>query len=330
MSEKTSKPDHQPHQGLSRRDLFRTAGLATGGAMLLGLPQLISGLVTKAEAAPLPSYDVVDYALELGGDFAGYIDNYSGGNAFAEIALEPEGLDMFQRKRPGPVRFEDITLTLNWTSIRKPLSLWITESLTKTPTLRNGAIVFYNTATSLPVKRLEFFNATLSEVMVPPLIPSVERPDTILTLRITPQSTVFAKPVNLSSYASSYGYKSLPLHFSFMVQGLESTSPYIQSVAGIGVKRIGAQKFDCSMMRIELPAQESSQFYEWFHTMVIRGNAAAQRGGQLIILNTENKPLGSVQLGGLGIVGCALGGQDKNHMAYIDMYCETINFPWPT
>lgn len=32
---------------LSRRDLFRTAGLATGGAMLLGLPHLFSGLVNR-------------------------------------------------------------------------------------------------------------------------------------------------------------------------------------------------------------------------------------------------------------------------------------------
>ena len=36
---------------LTRRDLFRTVGLATGGAMLLGLPKFLGGWTSEAEAA---------------------------------------------------------------------------------------------------------------------------------------------------------------------------------------------------------------------------------------------------------------------------------------
>ena len=48
-------------------------------------------------------------SLELDGIFVCSLNSVDGGNAFADIVPEAVGPDMIQRKRPGPVRFEDIS-----------------------------------------------------------------------------------------------------------------------------------------------------------------------------------------------------------------------------
>ena len=98
-------------QNLSRRDLFRTAGVAAGSATLLGLSKFIGNWMGEAEAA-MPQRFLASFslALELEGEPAGILKSVEGGNAFTEVILEPPGPDLVQRKRPGPLRFEDIMI----------------------------------------------------------------------------------------------------------------------------------------------------------------------------------------------------------------------------
>jgi hypothetical protein len=75
MTEKTTpQPDKQPGDSeLSRRDLFRTAGLVAGNAMLLGLPKFVGGLSTEVQAAERPSFSTGTLFLEPDGQPAGLI-----------------------------------------------------------------------------------------------------------------------------------------------------------------------------------------------------------------------------------------------------------------
>lgn len=327
MSKKTHVPDDRPNQGLSRRDLFRAAGLATGGAMLLGLPTVLSSLTTTAEAAsPDP---VLTMALELEKQFAGFLSDVSGGSAFADIVLEPQGKDLFQRKRPGPVRYEDIVLDIKLEHVRAPLLSWITDSLPKSPVLKNGAIMYRSTLGGETIMKLSFFNAMLSEMQIhqrfDPIFEVGQPGDVTLRLRITPQSVL----LNTGENISQLGSMRSPTRFIFNVQGLESTAKHIQRVEGIGAKRIAAQTFDCSVVHIALPAQHAYPYYKWFEEMVIKGNFNAQRAGQLEWRTNDNIHCGGVKFGGLGIVRYSLGNENNIPMAYIDMYCETINFTLP-
>jgi hypothetical protein len=342
----SEQPAH-PASDLSRRDLFRKVGFATGGALLLGLPNVLSGWSGEAHAALRPDMGTGPIALELEGQFSGMLTTVDGGGFFADIVPEGgPGPDMIQRKRPGPVRFEDIVLGVTLGAIDKSLSTWIADTLTKNPVLKNGAIV-YADVNGNQVKRLEFTGALLTEVLVSDCDAAEGKQPAALTLRLIPQSTrltggagKLSSPIGTKSKQVSSG------HFRFNVQGLEQSCARITKVEGIGARRavsgapVGQDKFrskqapgmlDCALVRIVLPEVDAGPFYTWFDEMVIKGNPLAERGGLLEWFDPTMKTVvASVQLGGLGIVRyepdpVASGGERKLGQVQVDMYCETIN-----
>lgn len=348
MSEKTQSPQDEINPNLSRRDLFRTAGFAAGGAMLLGLPTVLSGLVSPAEAAiKSTAFLRNNTALELDGQFAGFLTTVDGGGVFADVIAEVSGPDMIQRKRPGPVRFEDIVIGIPLSSVDKVLAGWISDTLGKSSVLKNGAIIYADMNFN-EVKRLEFSGALLTEILLPESDAATGKTAALLTLRLTPQSTRLAGGKGKVSAATSTKAKQIiASNFRFNVQGLEKACSRIMSVDAVSAKRTllsqspGQDTFrqqskvsgplDCSLVRITLPEIEAGPFYAWFDETVIKGRSAAERAGLLEWLDpTLQNVLASVQLGGLGIVRyepdpTKAGAEQKIGLVAVDMYCETIN-----
>lgn len=344
MNEQAKSSEYKKIQGLSRRDLFRTVGYAAGGAVLLNLPTLLSGLVEQAEAA-LKSPGVVrsNTALEIEGQFAGFLTTVDGGGVFADVIAEVTGQDMIQRKRPGPVRFEDIVVEIPVGSVEKTLASWISESLGKSPVQKNGAVIYADMNFN-ELKRLEFSGALLSEIVLPDADAADGKSTALLTLRLTPQSTRLTGGKGKLAGPSAKTKQILRSNFRFNVQGLEKSCGRIAGVEPITVKRaILAQPpgqegrvptkvpgpLDCSLVRITLPESDAGAFYTWFDEMVIKGRPNAERAGLLEWLDPAMKTvLASAQLGGLGIVRYepdpSKANEQKIGMVEVDMYCETI------
>jgi len=346
MSASSEKHDQPDSSGLSRRDLFRTAGLATGGALLLGLPNVLSGRLGTAEAAVRrETYTSIAVLLELDGQFAGRIAAVDGGGVFADIVAEPLGQSLYQLKRPGPPRFEDIVLDMTLGTIEKPLSGWITDTLTKNAVPKNG-VVIYTDLNNNEIKRLEFTGALLTEVTLSDAAAANAKEPVLLTLKLTPQSARLTG--GKGKVAGALVAKQKPIlssNFRFSVQGLESSCTRIASVEGIGARRAaaglqpGQEKFrqpsmqsvlNCSTVQILVPEMDAGPFYAWFDEMVIKGNPLAERGGLLEWFDPTMKTvLASVQLGGLGIVRyepdpIVSGGERRLGQVQVDMYCETL------
>jgi hypothetical protein len=348
MSQQTPPDEHENHTGLSRRDLFRTAGFAAGGAMLLGLPRFLGKWTDNAEAGIAASPSTSNLMLELDGQPAGFVRTVQGGNAFADIIAEAVGPDLIQRKRPGPVKFEDLVIEVPVDRDAKSLNGWITDTLAKGPTQHNGAIIFAD-FNFTEVKRLEFFNAVLTEVTLPAADAVDGKKAALLTLRITPQTTRLAG--GAGKKLSTLGSKSkgvLASNFRFNVQGLEQACKRISKVDQITAKRsatgapVGQDKFrqppsgspgvlDCSTVRITLPEADAGPFYQWFDDTVLKGRPDGERPALLEWLDpTLQTVLATVQLGSLGIVRYApekteAGAEARGPRVQIDMYCETID-----
>jgi hypothetical protein len=337
--------DPNPHH-LSRRDLFHTLGLATGGVMLLGLPRFFGGWTDRAEAGVLARPSTSNLMLELNGAPAGFVGTVQGGNAFADIIAEPAGPDLIQRKRPGPVRFEDLVIDVPLDRDAKPVIGWITDTLTKGPIQHNGAIVFADFNLT-EVKRLEFFNAVLTEVTLPAADAADGKKPALLTLRITPQSTRLAGSTGRKLSALKPPSKATVLagNFRFNVQGLEQACKRITKVTPISAKLVlasapvGQEKFrsapsggllDCSKIGITLPEADAGPFYMWFDETVVKGRPDAERGALLEWLDPTLKTVvASAQLGGLGIVRYApekaeAGAEARGPQVQVEMYCETM------
>lgn len=287
--------------------------------------------------------------LELDGQSGGFLSNVDGGGVFADILNEPLGQDMIQRKRPGPVRFQDIVIDIPFQNVEKALSSWITETLTKKAASKTGAIVYADFNFN-EVKRLEFFGALLTEIALPDAdAQDSSKNAASLTLRLTPQSTRLAGGKgNLASASGAKAKQILSSNFRFNVQGLEKACGRIVSVESIVVKRAavgtpaGPEKLrqqsaaagalDCSKVTITLPEADAGPFYAWFDDMVIKGIPGTERAGLLEWLDQSMKTVvSSVQLGGLGIVRyepdpTKAGTQEKlGGLVQVDMYCETMN-----
>jgi hypothetical protein len=332
---------------LSRRDLFHTAGVVAGGAALLGLPKFIGNWMSEAEAAmPKRSATSLGHlALELEGQPASLLESVEGGHAFTEVRLEPPGTDLIQRKRPGPVRFEDIVIQVPLGGNPKSLTNWMMETLTKGPIPRNGAIL-YADFNNTEIRRLEFFNALLTEVSFPAL-DGASKDAASITLRITPQTTHVSEGKGKALQAP--GNKSKPAlrsNFRFNVQGLENACKRIAQVGSIVGKRpmakvaAGQEKFrqpgsgfsgvlDCSTISLTLPVADAGPFYAWFDDVALKGNPAGERAGLLEWLSRDlNTVMGSLLFGGLGIVrivhDSTEANSDKIQTIHLEMYCETI------
>lgn len=344
MTKSNQESRHPNKSSFSRRDLFRTAGLATGGAMLLGLPTFLSSLAGPAEAAiKNTAFLRNNTALEIEGQFAGFLTTVDGGGVFADVITEVIGQDLIQRKRPGPVRFEEIVIEIPVGSVEKTLASWISESLGKSAIQKNGAIIYADMNIN-EVKRLEFSGAFLSEIVLPDADPADGKNTALLTLRLTPQSTRLTGGKGKLAGPSAKTKQILRSNFRFNVQGLEKSCGRIAGVEPITVKRaILAQPpgqegrvptkvpgpLDCSLVRITLPESDAGAFYTWFDEMVIKGRPNAERAGLLEWLDPAMKTvLASAQLGGLGIVRYepdpSKANEQKIGMVEVDMYCETI------
>lgn len=332
---------------LSRRDLFRTAGIAAGSAVLLGLPNFLSSRINRAEAAmanrTAPSLNHL--VLELEGQPAGILKSVEGGNAFTDVLLEPPGRDLIQRKRPGPVRFEDIVIEVPLGGNTKSLTNWMMETLTKGPIPKNGAIL-YADFNNTEMRRLEFFNALLTEVRFPAL-DGASKDAASVTLRLTAQTTRLAGGKGKTLPAAGTKSKlALRSNFRFNVQGLENACKNIFQVDSIIAKRpintmgAGQEKFrqpgsefsgvlDCSMIALTLPLGDVGPFHAWFEDVALKGNQAGERPGLLEWLSQDmSTVLGSVLFGGLGIVRVAANPVEANtekiQTVRVEMYCETI------
>lgn len=346
MSKSDGESLHPKNTGLSRRDLFRTAGMAAGGALLLGLPKFLGGGLTVTEAAIKQGMiATANLALELDGQYACSVRSLAGGNAFAELVIENLGPENIQRKHPGQARFEDILIEVPLGEESKVLAGWIADFFGKASIPRNGAITFTDLNLN-EQKRLEFSNAVLTEVALPVADAAEGKSAASLTLRIAPQSTRLAGPSGKKS-PGTLGTKQKAIssgNFRFNVQGLENACARISKVQGIAAKRtkavdtVGQQRLqeiktgvlDCSLVSIFLPESDAGPFYAWLDDTILKGRPNGERAGLLEWLDpTLKNVLVSAQLGGLGILRYAPEpvkvGVEKIGLVQVDMYCETLN-----
>jgi hypothetical protein len=274
-----------------------------------------------------------------------FLKSAEGGNAFADVFLEPVTEELIQRKRPEAVRFEDLLVQVPMWAIA-PLASWINATLMKGPSLKNGALVYLDFNNN-EVKRLEFTNAVIADVSLPACDAASQDP-AYLTLRLTPDSTRLVggndKPTNATAGAATFRRSSNGA-YRLNIQGLEPACARVSKIAALSAKRallptssgdprgtIPRQfaALDCSALRITLPEQDAGPFYAWFADFAVNGNNKSdmERAGRIEWLNpVDAKTIAIADLSNLGIVRFAplsLNSGDQAPRVQVDMYCESM------
>lgn len=339
MSERSNFPPAK----LSRRDLFRAAGLATGGAMLLGLLDLLGNVLPEAAAAvDVRALTSSVTGLELDNQFVDHLKSADGGFPKGEVIAEGIAQIPFPNKHLGQIKMQDIVIECE-AIMPKPLSDWVAALLRAAPQRKSGALLtadFNHTEQS----RLQFNNAMISEFTIPTLDAASKDP-VFLTIRIAPELTVpsAGNGNKLPGVLGARSKAALSSNFRLTIPGLDCSR--VSRIEALTVKQLFTQdaignlrnvqkqpaRLEFPNLAIMVPEAFAGSFYSWFQDTVMKGNAGEQseKSGMLELLDpTLKNAVQAFTLHHLGIFGFTpmktVSGTDAIRMVKVEMYCEQI------
>jgi len=299
-------------RGQTRREfLCRTipAAVATGTALTFGP-------FRNALAAQLPpatdrrGYTAGKYALEIDGQFAGWVESVAGGRAMSDVVAGNNLVgDNIQRKHLAGIKYEDITVNCG-TGMSKNFYDWIKASFDKQYLRKSGAVISidYNDKEH---SRLNWTSALLSEVAFPAL-DAASKDAAKMTVKFSPEITQTIVPHGGTGAAyTAVGYKSgqavqkkwLPSNFRLQIAGMEAACTRVNRIEGITLRIPSAEKqplgasraivgvpprFQAPNLVVTLPEQDAMPFYNWYRDVVAKGNNGTnEREGLLAYLTPD-------------------------------------------
>lgn len=327
----------------SRRDFLSRVGFLAGGMAVLSIP----GFRTVALAATIDrSYSAGKFALELDGQFVGFLKSADGGFPKGEVVTELVGPSSpFPSKHLTSLKYQDIAIQCD-PSLPKPLFDWISAALNKSYVRKNGAII----TADFDYKersRLQFNQALISEIGLP-ACDAASKDAGFLTVTFGPEFTTpsAGKGVSVTGAVGSKQQKNWSSgNFRLRIQGLEDACKSVSKIEALVIKQTLAQnqvgemrdyqkepaKMEFSNLVITVAESQAGPFYAWFEDFAVKGNNGQdrERPGILELLAPDLKEvLLTVNFSNLGIFSFApdkqMAGGDAIRRVKVEMYCERL------
>jgi len=304
------------------------------------------GAAAVTEGLIDPRLDGEFFFFELDKTPSGFVQSPSGGNAEAEVILEKLGTDTIQRKRPGRVKYGDITLKAGVGS-NKAVYEWMKAVLDRKPTHRSGTFTAADANFTINGSGT-FTNGLISEVTIPALDGGSKEP-AYVRMKVEQEATsFFARSGRLPSGRGSTSPPAVT--WKFEADGLETSR--VNKIEAITIKQKivefsdgtsrDYQKEPTSVeipnLAVWLPADESSKSWlEYFDSFVIKGNNTEdqEKTGSLAFFDAgKGGELARLTFSHLGIFKLTpekveSGGENIRRIK-AEMYCEDITFKFGT
>ena len=260
------------------------------------------------------------FALELDGNTAGLPASAAGGDAFAEVVVEPAGSDGIQRKQLGTVRYTDIVLTCG-IAMEKVFWTWLADTVAGKSSARDGAISILD-FDGKERERATFTNALITEIGFPAL-DGASKDAFKLTVRIAAERVRRERGSGASVTGGVKAKQALASNFRVSLDGLDLTR-----VARVGPLTVGPEIGD---LELTLSEAGSESMVDWHRTFVIDGNNsdADEKSGSIELLDPARADtLLQVELTGVGIYALerttTAAGTDAISRLTARMYCEEM------
>jgi hypothetical protein len=301
--------------------------------------------VTASVLSSARSNGQVKLALELDGEFAGWLSSVEGGSAYSDVVEEQTNDLGITKKHIGGVKYEDITIKFG-TGMSKGFYNWVAGTFAHKHVRQDGSIIAadynYNVRSIL-----EFTQALISEVGFPAL-DAASKDAAKITVKFAPEFTRAKKGGGKLNVADSKQQKQfLPSNFRLTIDGLEASCAKVSKVEGLTIKQNLVEsapgdsrdsfrepgKIEFPNIKITLPEAFADQFAAWHEDFVIKGNNSdeAEKSGSLEFLDsTHQKALLTLTFKNIGIFkfqpDFGSPDSDKFRGAKAEMYCEEIKF----
>jgi len=292
-------------------------------------------------------YTAGRFAMDLAGQFAGWISSIEGGHATSDVVVEKLGGDMIQHKHLAGVKYEEVTVNCG-TAMSKAFYSWIQASLDRKHTRNDGAIITadYN---SKEVGRLNFFQALITEVGFP-ACDAASKDAAKMTITFAPEyPRVIPKPGSdvQAPIGTGEQKKWLPSNFRLKIDGLDNACLKVNKIEALTIKQkvvedpVGEhrdyQKVPASIeypnLVVTFGESHADDVYKWHEDFVINGNNGQdkERGGTLEFLTPDLKTvLFTLTFSGLGIFKLTPekveAGSENMRRVKAEMYCEQVAF----
>jgi hypothetical protein len=265
-------------------------------------------------------YSAGKLALELDGQFAGWLKSANGGHAFADVVTQGATVNGTQRKHLAGVKYEDIVLTCG-TGMSPSLYEWIKASFDKQSIRRNGSLVAcdYNYKAQ---SWQNWFNTSISEIAFPACDAASKEPGNF-TISLTPEEIQWKKGVGEDLLGgrkpSTKESNWLPSNFRLSISGLDcSRVNKIEAItAATSVKQApdsgmrqslgAASSMQMSSLAVTLAETDAGGFFRWMQDSMAgrqtsSGPGNAGKSGVLEFLDPSlRETLFSLSFFGLGI-----------------------------
>lgn len=312
-------------------------GAMAAGTGLMALDPFF-GLVARAQLSPdRRSYVAEKYGMELDGQFAGWIESVSGGNAVATVS-NAIGSGQIQQKHIGGVKYEDVTINCG-TGMSKGFYEWIKASFDKRPVRKNGAILVCDYDYKVQ-HRLDFNNALVAEIGFP-ACDAGSRDPAKMNVRFAPEYT--RVQAGGTSYQGSNKNdqvaqrKWLPSNFRLKIDGLDCT--HVRSVEAVtarfatGANQVSEARLAPPASSLVIAVPESRELAQWYEQVSVKRNNNQGKGGTLEFLTPNLKEIiFSLSFHNLGILKLApvqvQAGGAFTRLVRAEMYCSDIRFDY--
>ena len=305
----------------SRRRFLGTAAGATGvalGAAVWGANQAAAAAVSSAPAQRLMAdkrgFIAGRFAIDIGTQSAGWVQDADGGQAFSDVVVEKLGADNIAHKHIAGVKYEDIAVTAGF-GLEKTFYDWIAASWNNQLARKDGAIVAAD-FNMVERTRRNFYNALITETTIPACDASLKQAS-YLTVKWAPAYTQTRKGdgSKVSAPIAVQQKTWLPSNFKLAIDGLDCSK--VNKIDSFTVKQSIVQ-FPTGEVRdgqessaaefpnlaITFPVTSSATWEQWFDDFLIKGNngQGSEKSGTLTFLSPNlQSELGTVKFFNMGI-----------------------------
>jgi hypothetical protein len=286
--------------------------------------------------------------LELDGVITGLLPSAEGGNAFADVIVEPIGPDHIQRKHIGGVKYEDIAVTSDL-PMASGFGAWVAASLGLDFQIKSGAVVIADRNFN-ESSRVNFSNALITEVGFPAL-DAGSKDAAKMTIKFQPETTRFVggSGGRLPGATVPKTHHFLSSNFRLAIDGLDcrkvtkiepitATLVFALVTGGdSGRQQLQPVTWNYTNLRLTLPEFAAKSFIDYYQDFVIQGNNGddQEKSGSLSYLSPDLKTeLGRINFGHIGIYKLTRpkvvsGTTSGIRMITVDLYFETLQFVTP-
>jgi len=275
------------------------------------------------------------FALELDGIDAGLLKEVAGGDAYADVVVEPPGRSFYAKKHVTTIKWTPLKLSVGIGASRA-LEQWIAATLTGNHVRKNGTVTETGGTAATRAAR-SFADAVISEVTVPACDGASKDPS-YLTVALDGGRVTIAKAAGKPG-AVARPKPWVASNFKLEIDGLDTTK--VSRVEAFTIKQqildwpSGSRVRGKEPTSVEFPnltvtfaASSAKTWGDWFDDFVLKGNSgdAGEKNGTLRFLAANLKDeLGQVRFYNLGIFKLAATpspGTLKRMTA--ELYCERI------